>query len=197
VTGSKHPIAIGADPSTTEASLNFGRFRVLLRRRQLLADDAPIELGTRAFELLLVLLEADGRLVTKAQLLARVWPGIAVEEGNLKVQVYALRKALGEDRDLIRSEHGRGYRFTGAVHTDFGQGGFQPPMRLQCWSTQGLFAQRGARRSSQGWSFADRFLRHFNPDRNAETASRRERQGPRSSNIAHIHLDGSMRGKDG
>jgi DNA-binding winged helix-turn-helix (wHTH) protein len=45
--------------------LEFGRFRVLLRRRQLLADDVPVELGTRAFDLLLVRLEADRELVTK------------------------------------------------------------------------------------------------------------------------------------
>ena len=51
--------------TAASANLEFGRFRVLLRRRQLLADGAPVELGTRAFDLLLVLLEADGALVTK------------------------------------------------------------------------------------------------------------------------------------
>ena len=70
----------GANRSPAEASLEFGRFRVLLRQRQLLANGVPIELGTRAFELLLTLLEANGSLVSKEQLLTRVWPGVAVAE---------------------------------------------------------------------------------------------------------------------
>jgi DNA-binding winged helix-turn-helix (wHTH) protein len=104
--------------SAAQASLGFGRFQVLLRQRQLLADELPVELGTRAFDLLLALLESDGSLVTKEQLLARVWPGIAVAEVNVKVHVSALRKALGEDRDFIRTEFGRGYRFTATVQLD-------------------------------------------------------------------------------
>jgi DNA-binding winged helix-turn-helix (wHTH) protein len=96
-----------------DEALEFGRFRVLLRRRQLLADGVPVELGTRAFDLLLVLLEADGALVTKEELLRRVWPGIVMSEENLKVQIAALRKALGADRDLIHTDFGRGYRFIG------------------------------------------------------------------------------------
>jgi hypothetical protein len=76
---------------------NSARFRVLLPRRQLLADDAPVELGTRAFDVLMVLLEADGALVRKEELISRVWPSIVVSEENLKFQVHALRKALGAD----------------------------------------------------------------------------------------------------
>ena len=98
-----------------EAAIEFGRFRVLLRRRRLLADGVPVELGTRTFDLLLVLLEADGKLVAKEELLSRVWPGIVVCEENLKVQISELRKALGADRNLIRTEFGRGYRFIGIL----------------------------------------------------------------------------------
>jgi len=104
--------------STAGADLEFGRFPVLLRRRQLLADGVPVELGTRAFDLLRALLEADGSLVAKEELMRRVWPGIVVAEENLRVQVAALRKALGADRDLIRTEFGRGYRFTGALRSN-------------------------------------------------------------------------------
>jgi DNA-binding winged helix-turn-helix (wHTH) protein len=114
----ENPLPIDAkrpSPATADKALGFGRFHVLLRRRQLLADGIPIELGTRAFDLLLVLLEADGLLVSKDELLSRVWPGIVVSEENLKVQVSALRKALGADRDIIRTEFGRGYRFIGVV----------------------------------------------------------------------------------
>src|ERR1700730_9211250 len=91
--------ANGSRPAAADATLEFGRFRTLLRRRQLVADGVPIELGTRAFDLLLALLEADGSLLTKEELTSRVWPGIVVAEENLKVQISALRKALGEDRD--------------------------------------------------------------------------------------------------
>jgi DNA-binding winged helix-turn-helix (wHTH) protein len=86
-----------------------------LRRRQLLADGVPVELGTRAFDLLLVLLEADGSLVTKEELRSRVWPGMIMSEENLKCQISVLRKALGADREVIRTEFGRGYRFTGVL----------------------------------------------------------------------------------
>ena len=106
-----------AGPTAIDTALEFGRFRVLLRQRRLLADRVPVELGTRAFEILMVLIEADGTLVTKDELLSRVWPGIVVEQANLKVQIAALRSALGEDRDLIRTDFGRGYRFTAAVRS--------------------------------------------------------------------------------
>ncbi len=86
-----------------------------MRRRQLLAHGVPVELGTRAFDLLLALLEADGSLVTKEELMSRVWPGVVVSEENLKFQVSVLRKALGVDRDVIHTEFGRGYRFTGVL----------------------------------------------------------------------------------
>jgi DNA-binding winged helix-turn-helix (wHTH) protein len=98
-----------------DGAVEFGRFRVLMRQRRLLAGGVPIELGTRAFDVLMVLLEADGSLVTRDELLTRAWPGIVVSPDNLKVQVCALRKALGKDHDVIRTEPGRGYRLTAAV----------------------------------------------------------------------------------
>ena len=104
-----------ASPAAADTTLEFGRFRISQRRRQLLADGVPVELGARAFDLLMALIEADGALVTTDELLALVWPGIFVDATNLKVQVCALRKALGEDRDFIRTEPGRGYRFTAAI----------------------------------------------------------------------------------
>jgi DNA-binding winged helix-turn-helix (wHTH) protein len=114
----RNPLRQGGNAShraTAGEALEFSRFRVLLRRRQLLADDVPVELGTRAFDLLLVLLEADGSLLTKEELLSRVWPGIVVSEENIKLQVSVLRKALGADRDVIHTEFGRGYRFIGVL----------------------------------------------------------------------------------
>jgi DNA-binding winged helix-turn-helix (wHTH) protein len=110
--------ATGWSSVEADAALEFGRFRVLLRRRRLLADGVPVELGTRAFDLLLVLLEADGALVTKEELFRRVWPGIVVSEENLKVQVSKLRQALGAERNLIHTEFVRGYRFIGILRSN-------------------------------------------------------------------------------
>jgi DNA-binding winged helix-turn-helix (wHTH) protein len=140
----ENPLPIDAKRSssaTADESLGFGRFRVLLRRRQLLADGVPVELGTRAFDLLLALLEADGLLVSKDELLSRVWPGIVVSEENLKVQVSALRKALGADRDVIRTEFGRGYRFTGALGSNGGPDAWQRPTRATLRSAGAFFLQ--------------------------------------------------------
>jgi DNA-binding winged helix-turn-helix (wHTH) protein len=107
---------VGRRPTPAgEPRLEFGRFSISLRHRQLFADGAPVKLGTRAFDLLMVLLEADGALVTKDELLRRAWPGIVVAEDNLKVQISELRRALAGDRDVIRTEIGRGYRITAAV----------------------------------------------------------------------------------
>jgi DNA-binding winged helix-turn-helix (wHTH) protein len=139
----RYPLPQGgnaAHRSTAGEALEFSRFRVLLRRRQLLADGVPVELGTRAFDLLLVLLEADGSLVTKEWLLSRVWPGVVVSEENLKFQVHALRKALGADRDLILTEFGRGYRFTGVLRTNIVSEPCQP-MRSKQRSGRILFLQ--------------------------------------------------------
>jgi DNA-binding winged helix-turn-helix (wHTH) protein len=121
--------AYSSSPAAADAMLEFGRFHVLLRRRQLVADGVPVELGTRGFDLLLVLLEADGSLVTKEELMSRVWPGIVVVEENLKVQISLLRKALGEHRDFIRTEFGRGYRFTATVRSTLAGNACQRPTR--------------------------------------------------------------------
>jgi TolB-like protein/DNA-binding winged helix-turn-helix (wHTH) protein/Flp pilus assembly protein TadD len=95
----------------------FGRFRLLAQRRELRADGVEVALGGRAFDILVVLTEARGALVTKDEILSRVWPDTVVEENNLVVQISALRKALGEDRDFIRTVSGRGYRFVAEIRT--------------------------------------------------------------------------------
>jgi DNA-binding winged helix-turn-helix (wHTH) protein len=98
-------------------AVEFGRFRLLPHRRELRADGVAVELGSRAFDILIVLIEARGALVTKDEFLNRVWPDTVVEENNLVVQISALRKALGEDRDFIRTVSGRGYRFVAEIRT--------------------------------------------------------------------------------
>ena len=131
-----------------EAAIEFGRFRVLLRRRRLLADGVAVERGTRAFDLLLVLLEADGALVTKEEHLNRVWPDSVVCEQNLKVHVSALRKALGADRNLIRTELGRGYRFMGILRSNATVHACRGPKRAKPRSVELCFRRTAGNRSS-------------------------------------------------
>ena len=91
-------------------SHRFERFEILPEQRQLLVNGQPVVLGARAFDLLLCLVELRDRVVGKDKLMARVWPGLVVEENNLTVQISALRKLLGGD--AIATVVGRGYRFT-------------------------------------------------------------------------------------
>ncbi|HEY9239216.1 MAG TPA: winged helix-turn-helix domain-containing protein, partial [Burkholderiaceae bacterium] len=94
-------------------SLFFDRFELQPLQRRLLCDGMPLELRARAFDLLLALTERAGSLVTKSELLQRVWPGRVVEENNIAAQIVALRKVIGGE--LIATIPGRGYRFTGEV----------------------------------------------------------------------------------
>ena len=106
----------GAAPA--ERAIAFGHFRLLPARRLLLAGDEPVRLGSRALEILIALLERSGELVSKDELMARVWPSTFVEEGNLKVQVAGLRRALGDRRGsnrFLATVPGRGYRFVAPV----------------------------------------------------------------------------------
>ena len=98
--------------------VRFGRFRFDLGRRELSRDGVPVRLGSRALDVLSVLAAAKGDVVTKDELLARVWPGLVVEENNLQVQVSALRKAFDEDRSgqsYLVTVPGRGYRLIGLI----------------------------------------------------------------------------------
>src|SRR5712672_1529528 len=103
--------------SEPTASVAFGRFRVLPHRRELLADGRPIELGGRAFDVLMALIEGSGAVVSKDDLMNRVWPNRIVEENSLQAQISALRGAFAADRNLIRTVAGRGYQFTGEIRT--------------------------------------------------------------------------------
>jgi len=96
----------------------FDNFRLDPGERQLLRDGAPVTLPSKAFDLLLVLVENSGRLVEKEELYRRVWADQVVEESNLTVQMSAIRKALGDRKgrqQYINTITGRGYRFVGAV----------------------------------------------------------------------------------
>src|SRR5947207_4637677 len=151
----RHEANIGGD-----AVIRFGQFGVLPRARQLLVDGQPIELGSRAFDLLMVLIGAPGTLITKKELIRRVWPDTVVEESNLKVQMSALRRVLNADRDVIKTVHGRGYVFTSEVTTAsnkpdaFARAGSEPkspqlapalPSSLSAWSSSRQQSATGSR----------------------------------------------------
>lgn len=99
--------------AATPGGLRFGRFELQPHERRLLVDGEPVLLGGRALDVLTVLAERAGSLVTKNELLDRVWPGLVVEEHNIVTQISGLRKVLGGD--LIATIPGRGYRFTARV----------------------------------------------------------------------------------
>src|SRR5579863_4875920 len=93
--------------------INFGRFRFDLRRRRLLHDGEPLELGGRALEILRLLALAEGAVVSKDELMTRLWPGRVVAENNLHVHISALRKALDEHGggdSYVVTVPSRGYR---------------------------------------------------------------------------------------
>jgi DNA-binding NtrC family response regulator len=95
--------------------LQFGRFTVARHRRELLVAGRPVEIGGRAFDTLIALLDARGSVVERDVLMQHVWPDRVVEDNNLEAQISAVRKALGADRDLIKTVPGRGYQFIGEV----------------------------------------------------------------------------------
>jgi DNA-binding winged helix-turn-helix (wHTH) protein len=94
----------------------------------LLEGDKPVPLGSRALELLIALLERPGELITKQELMARVWPNVFVEPANLTVHMSALRRTLRDGRDgnrFIINIPGRGYSFVAEVAA-----AVQPPSAL-------------------------------------------------------------------
>jgi DNA-binding winged helix-turn-helix (wHTH) protein len=105
-----------ADVPLTKVS--FGPFCLLPTQLLLREGDRPVSLGSRALEILIALLERRGELVSKQDLMARVWPNVFVEPANLTVHMSALRRALRDGRDghrFIVNIPGRGYRFVASV----------------------------------------------------------------------------------
>ena len=98
-----------------KVAIDFGRFRVLPHRRELLADGLAVELGGRAFDVLMALIDSSGEVISQDALMNRVWASRNIEPNSVQAQISTLRKALGDQRDLIRTVPGRGYQFTGVV----------------------------------------------------------------------------------
>ncbi len=97
-------------------TLSFGTLAVQPADRQIFVSGQPVALGTRAFDLLLMLVEQRDRVVSTRELMNSIWPGLVVEENNLRQQVSALRKAIGAH--AILTIPARGYRFGLAADAD-------------------------------------------------------------------------------
>jgi len=105
------PQEADTQPVVLTGMIRFRDFEVWPGDRLLLRGRQPVCIGSRAFDLLVVLLRSRGEIVSKEAIVEYVWPSTTVEESNLRFQVASLRKALGADRELIKSIPGRGYLF--------------------------------------------------------------------------------------
>jgi predicted ATPase/DNA-binding winged helix-turn-helix (wHTH) protein len=111
-------------------AISFGPFRLIAAQRMLLEGDKPVRLGSRAFDILAALVERAGEVVGREELMARAWPQTFVEEANLKIQVSALRRALGDGQGgnrYVVTVIGRGYNFVAPVRIDEPSRTLPPP----------------------------------------------------------------------
>ncbi len=90
-----------------------GHWQVDLGRRELQTRGVAVPIGARAFEIIETLVRSANELVTKNDLMDRIWPGATVGETTLHVHISAIRKAFGQDRDMLKTASGRGYRLVG------------------------------------------------------------------------------------
>jgi DNA-binding winged helix-turn-helix (wHTH) protein len=96
----------------------FGSFQLVPGQRVLLDDGRAISIGSRALDILTILVESPGETISNARIMARGWPRTTVDDGSLRVQIGALRRALGDDRAgnrFIANIPGQGYRFVAPV----------------------------------------------------------------------------------
>jgi predicted ATPase/DNA-binding winged helix-turn-helix (wHTH) protein len=102
----------------TKDEVSFGPFRLVANERLLTKDGAPVELGARALDILIALISRPNEVVSKRDLLSRVWPDVTVEEGSLRFHIASLRKALGDGKDgarYVTTLAGRGYCFVAPI----------------------------------------------------------------------------------
>src|ERR1700730_17055998 len=105
--------------------IQIGKLHVSFEQRDIRLHGEPVRLSSRAFDILELLIEKDGALVSKDEIMRRVCPNTIIEKNNLQVHIAAIRKVLGAERELIETVRGRGYRLTG-VKTSSGVGAADP-----------------------------------------------------------------------
>ncbi|HEY9235126.1 MAG TPA: winged helix-turn-helix domain-containing protein [Phenylobacterium sp.] len=98
-----------------DTALCFRTFRLMPAARILLCEGRPVEIGSRAFDLLHILLRSQGAVVERETIMRQVWPTTIVDESNLRSQVSQVRKASGVHRDLLKTVPGRGYLLAAEV----------------------------------------------------------------------------------
>jgi len=106
------------EKTTHDSAISFGPFRLFPRSRLLEKDGAPLHLGGRALDILVVLAERPGEVVDKRELVKKVWADVNVDEGSLRFHITSLRKALGDSGEGSRyvvNVPGRGYCFAGPL----------------------------------------------------------------------------------
>ena len=106
------------DATSLTQGVAFGPFRLFVRRRLLERDGIPVALGSRALDILILLVERAGNIVSKEDLISRVWPNLTVDENSLRVHVAGLRKALGDGQAghrYVTNVSGRGYCFVAPI----------------------------------------------------------------------------------
>lgn len=124
------PISLAAP---TEEVLSFGPFSLIASERLLTKDGAQVDLGARALDILIALASRPNETISKADLLARVWPDVIVEEGSLRFHMASLRRALGDGKDgarFITTLTGRGYCFVAPLSRAAKPSGFDRPPAL-------------------------------------------------------------------
>ncbi len=126
-TGSRAPLVHRpASPPSTRWKAAFGPFLLAPEERLLRRDGAPVRLGGRALDLLIALVDNAGSVVSKKDLIDRVWGDVVVDEGNLRFNMYAVRKALGDGAEGARyivSAANKGYSFVAGVERQALAGG--------------------------------------------------------------------------
>ena len=111
------PVA-GADDARIPSTASFGPFRLNPIERRLERNNEAVVIGSRSLDILVTLVERAGEILSRSELIARVWPGVVVEEENLRVHILGLRRALGDGKDgarYVANVHGRGYCFVAPV----------------------------------------------------------------------------------
>jgi DNA-binding winged helix-turn-helix (wHTH) protein len=135
----------------------FDGFSLDPKQRKLLSRDKVVQLSSRAFEILLLLIRKQGEVVEKSEILDKVWADSFVEESNLVVRISALRRVLGEtrgERKFIETVSGRGYSFVfpieevtskqrfAALKTDKPDNSIKRPRLLNTWKKPSINATR-------------------------------------------------------
>jgi TolB-like protein/DNA-binding winged helix-turn-helix (wHTH) protein/Flp pilus assembly protein TadD len=147
----RKPVEVFSKPRPRVA-WRFGPFHVEPNEGRLTADGEPVTLTPKAFEALVFLLERRGHLVTRDELISRLWPETFVDEANLTSTIWMIRRALGGEETWIETVPKRGYRFVGSVE-DASAGFDTPPRGPEASAQQAPAAAAPRPARAEAWSW--------------------------------------------